>query len=44
MAALVLAIVLVMSPSAGTAVLQEEWLLPAVAGLLIANKPGAPRR
>lgn len=39
-ATLVLGIVLVMSPSAQVAALQEEWLLPAVACLLIAGRPG----
>ncbi|MGW4026319.1 hypothetical protein [Streptomyces sp. NPDC005009] len=39
-AMLVLGIVLVMSPSAQATVLQEEWLLPAAACLLIAGQPG----
>ncbi|MGW4759962.1 hypothetical protein [Streptomyces chartreusis] len=39
-ATLVLGVVLVMSPSAQKAVLQEEWLLPAVACLLIGVRPG----
>ncbi|MFE4956170.1 hypothetical protein ACFRCW_19205 [Streptomyces sp. NPDC056653] len=38
-ATLVLGIVLVMSPSAQAAVLQEEWLAPAVACLLVAVRP-----
>ncbi|WFB82570.1 MULTISPECIES: hypothetical protein [Streptomyces] len=41
-ATLVLGILLVMSPSAQVAALQGEWLLPAVACLLIAGRP-APR-
>ncbi|MGW2367782.1 hypothetical protein ACWCZ5_19640 [Streptomyces sp. NPDC001667] len=39
-ATLVLGVVLVMSPSARTAVLQEEWLLPAVTSLLVGVRPG----
>ncbi|MGW1605578.1 hypothetical protein [Streptomyces eurythermus] len=42
-ATLVLGIVLVMSPSVRLAALQEEWLLPAVACLLIAGRPGGNR-
>ncbi|MER5665300.1 MULTISPECIES: hypothetical protein [Streptomyces] len=38
-ATLVLGIVLVMSTSTEVAVLQEKWLLPAVACLLIAGQP-----
>ncbi|MFE7566094.1 hypothetical protein ACFU76_03880 [Streptomyces sp. NPDC057539] len=38
-ATLVLGIVLVMSPSAQVAALQEEWLLPAVACFLFAARP-----
>ncbi|RSS82806.1 hypothetical protein [Streptomyces sp. WAC06614] len=38
-ATLVLGIVLVMSPAARAAALQEEWLLPAAACLLIAGRP-----
>lgn len=38
-AMLVLGVVLVMSPSAQMAVLREEWLLPAVACLLIGVRP-----
>ncbi|MDF9867947.1 MULTISPECIES: hypothetical protein [Streptomyces] len=43
-ATLVLGIVLVMSPAAQTAVLQEGWLAPAVACLLVAARPSAKRR
>ncbi|WP_225828388.1 hypothetical protein [Streptomyces naphthomycinicus] len=44
-ATLVLGIVLVMSPSAQVAVLQQEWLLPAVcAGLLTTAPPRRRRR
>lgn len=39
-ATLVLGVVLVMSPSAQLVVPQEEWLLPAVACLLIGVRPG----
>ncbi|MFJ8719515.1 hypothetical protein ACIRD9_41185 [Streptomyces violaceus] len=38
-ATLVVGIVLVMSPSTQVPVLQEEWLLPAIACLLIAGQP-----
>ena len=38
-ATLVLGIVLVTFPSTQVAALQEEWLLPAVACLLIAGRP-----
>ncbi|WP_331449580.1 hypothetical protein [Streptomyces prasinus] len=40
MAALVLGIVLIMSPTAQTAVLEEGWLLPAAACLLAVRQPG----
>ncbi|MFC1232717.1 MULTISPECIES: hypothetical protein [Streptomyces] len=39
-AALVLGIVLIMSPTAQTAVLEEGWLLPAAACLLAVRQPG----
>ncbi|MEU7560308.1 hypothetical protein [Streptomyces eurythermus] len=42
-ATLVLGIVLVMSPSVQLAALQEEWLLPAVACLLVAGRPDGNR-
>ncbi|MCW5251594.1 MULTISPECIES: hypothetical protein [unclassified Streptomyces] len=41
-ATLVLGVVLVMTPSARTAVLQEEWLLPVAACLLVGVRQ-APR-